>query len=53
MGDDEDDFGCWFPDECCMPGLHMRSECHTAEMIEAFNAECEAMREPEGNSNAG
>lgn len=32
---DEDDgppeFGCCLPDgECCMPGLHFPSECHTA-----------------------
>lgn len=25
--------------ECVMPGPHFRSECHTAEMIEATNAE--------------
>lgn len=23
-------FGCCFPGECCMPGLHFPSECHTA-----------------------
>lgn len=32
---DEDDgppeFGCCLPPgECCMPGLHFQSECHTA-----------------------
>lgn len=32
----EDEEGCCFPDECCMPGLHMKSECHTAEMIEDY-----------------
>lgn len=29
------DFGCCFPGECCMPGLHFPSECHTAAMYEA------------------
>lgn len=28
--DEDDGFGCLFPSECCMPGLHMTSECHTA-----------------------
>lgn len=28
------EFGCLYPDKCCMPGLHMRSECHTAEDYE-------------------
>ena len=29
------DFGCCLPPgECCMPGLHLPSECHTAEMYE-------------------
>jgi hypothetical protein len=36
---DEDDgppeFGCCMPPgECCMPGLHFPSECHTAAMYE-------------------
>lgn len=44
LDDDEDfddeprerqDFGCCFPGECCMPGLHFPSECHTAAMYEA------------------
>lgn len=25
--------GCCFPGECCMPGPHYESECHTAEML--------------------
>lgn len=29
------DFGCCMPGECCMPGLHFPSECHTAAMYEA------------------
>ena len=37
---DEDDrppkFGCCLPPgECCMPGLHFPSECHTAADYEA------------------
>lgn len=27
--------GCLYPDKCVMPGPHLTSECHTAEMIEA------------------
>ena len=27
--------GCCFPDNCCMPGVHFKGECHTAEMLEA------------------
>lgn len=23
-------FGCLFPGECCMTGMHLTSECHTA-----------------------
>ncbi len=26
-------------DGCCMPGYHLRSECHTAEMIQAMEDE--------------
>ena len=33
--DEDDGFGCCYPGECCMPGLHMRSECHTAADVEA------------------
>jgi hypothetical protein len=32
---------------CCMPGYHFRYECHTPEMIEAYNAECEAESSPD------
>jgi hypothetical protein len=31
-----DEEGCLFPDECCMPGPHLKSECHTAEMLESL-----------------
>lgn len=27
---------CCFPGECCMPGEHYAHECHTAEMLEAY-----------------
>jgi hypothetical protein len=30
---------CCFPGKCLMPGEHLRDECHTIEMIEAFNDE--------------
>ena len=35
----DDDFGCCYPGECCMPGLHLLSECHTAADIEAQHKE--------------
>jgi hypothetical protein len=28
---DDDEWGCCYPGSCCMPGEHMRHECHTAE----------------------
>lgn len=31
--------GCLFPGECCMPGPHYESECHTPEMLMAQEAE--------------
>lgn len=34
--DEEECAGCCFPGECIMPGEHLRSECHTAEMMEAY-----------------
>ena len=27
---------CAFPESCLMPGYHAKSECHTVEMIEAY-----------------
>ena len=41
--DDFEDDDCCFPGECCMPGFHPRSECHTAEMLEAYWAEVASM----------
>jgi hypothetical protein len=35
-GCEADPIGCLFPGTCCMPGIHLESECHTAEMIEAI-----------------
>jgi hypothetical protein len=29
-GDDGCEWGCCYPDKCCMPGEHMKNECHTA-----------------------
>ena len=34
--DDAHRIGCLFPGKCCMPGEHFVSECHTAEMMEAY-----------------
>lgn len=31
---DEDEWNCCMPGECLMPGEHMRSECHNAQMLE-------------------
>lgn len=39
LEDDADGFGCHFPKECCMPGVHLRSECHTAEMLDEIQNE--------------
>lgn len=39
--DEHERWGCYFPGECCMPGPHMLSECHTPEMIEAWMQEQE------------
>lgn len=33
------EMGCLFPSECCMPGEHYTSECHTAEDAEAWHKE--------------
>lgn len=35
-GRDEDAWFCEFPDECLMPGRHMRSECYTRKMAEEW-----------------
>jgi hypothetical protein len=43
---EDEEWGCIFPGKCCMPGEHRKGECHTAEMIEAFNAEMEALATP-------
>jgi hypothetical protein len=34
-----DEHTCCFPGNCLMPGEHMRSECHTAEMVEDYLSE--------------
>ncbi len=40
-----DDYGCEFPGECLMPGYHIRAECHTAEMMEKYEADAVATEE--------
>lgn len=35
-GDEDREEGCCFPGKCCMPGPHLRSECHTAEMVRDY-----------------
>ena len=35
MGEDR----CVFPGRCLMPGFHLSSECHTVEMVEAWERE--------------
>ena len=34
-----DDYGCEFPGKCLMAGPHLRSECHTVEMVRDFENE--------------
>ncbi len=34
--EDNSELSCCLRGECCMPGLHMRSECCTLEMSEAM-----------------
>ena len=33
---EDDPIGCLFPGKCLMPGEHLESECHTAEMMGAL-----------------
>lgn len=37
--DEDDDWECCYPGQCCMPGPHMRSECHTAEDYKSLDEE--------------
>lgn len=38
--------GCLFPGQCCMPGEHFTSECHTAQMLdEVLLPEAQTARE--------
>jgi len=39
---EDDPIGCVFPGKCIMPGIHLESECCTAEMMEHTHAEEEA-----------
>ena len=40
-GEDADRIGCLFGPDCCMPGEHFESECHTAEMLDlAYEDAC-------------
>jgi hypothetical protein len=41
-----EEFGCVFGAACCMPGYHFPSECHTAEMAEAYHGEAGDGDEP-------
>jgi hypothetical protein len=36
--------GCCFPGNCCMPGPHYESECHTPEMLMAQEGEPQNVR---------
>jgi hypothetical protein len=38
-GENGDEWGCCYPDKCCMPGEHMKSECHTADDLIAQTEE--------------
>lgn len=37
----EDEIGCYFSGECCIPGEHRKSECHTAEEYEDMMREAQ------------
>jgi hypothetical protein len=42
--DDDDELDeCCFPARCLMPGYHLRSECHTAEMLEEYAVDCDML----------
>jgi hypothetical protein len=43
-----EEFGCHFPDRCCMPGPHFPSECVSVEMMEELFAEAEMDSEDPG-----
>ncbi len=32
----DEDYGCLFPSDCCMPFSHLKSECFTADMAEEW-----------------
>ena len=55
--DEDDAWGCCYaPGECCMPGEHMMSECHTAEDAEAcyeVTPNAQGERRAEGASFSG
>lgn len=42
--DREEEEGCCMPGRCLMPGDHLPSECHDAEMMEACAASLEPQR---------
>jgi hypothetical protein len=46
--EDDLEFGCHFPGECCMPGPHFKSECHTAAMAEEYYNEMEKLHPDAG-----
>lgn len=50
MDEYADEWRCAYPDQCCMPGPHHVSECHTAEMLDAEREEL--MARIEGNHSA-
>lgn len=41
---EECEWGCCFPGECCMPGPHLKSECHTAQMVRDFERDMRRSR---------
>lgn len=44
----EGEIRCLFPGECCMPGEHRKSECHTAEDLEAYERETREREDQNG-----
>lgn len=42
--EDRYDYGCLYPEKCCMPGPHQRNECHTAETMDDFYKELDGSK---------
>jgi hypothetical protein len=42
---EDGEWGCYWPGRCLMAHCdHLKWECHTVEMVEAYEAECSASK---------